>query len=171
MKRSIILNILAGFEIIAFFAVNLYYLIGTKAPFPLWFSLGCFFIGVWQLLKAFYFNLDSSFWLGLSLILVAGVGYLNFYDIIPAQFIAASYVLVFIVASAITGIFYKKLAHFKISFILILEDFLILLYSVNILNLLWFGIANAAIILLYVGGAICFHTKKMDIIKKKLKQK
>ena len=46
-----------------------------------------------------------------------------------------------------------------------------MLYSVNILNLLWFGIANAAIILLYVGGAICFHTKKMDITKKKLKQK
>ncbi|MFQ6750041.1 MAG: hypothetical protein ACLRFR_04340 [Clostridia bacterium] len=171
MKRSIILNIFAWLEIIAFCAVNLYYMIGTKAPFPMWFSLGCFFIGLWQLLKAFYFNLDSSFWLGIALLGVASVRYLAYHGIIPAQYCAASYVLAFIFSSIITGIFYKKPAHFKISFILTLEDFLILLYSVNILNLLWFGIANAAIILLYVGGAICFHTKKTVIIKKKLKQK
>lgn len=159
MKRSIILNILAGFEIIAFFAVNLYYIIGTKAPFPLWFSLGCFFIGVWQLLKAFYFNLDSSFWLGLALILVAVVGYLNFYDIIPAQFIAANYVLAVALASVITGIFYKKLAHFKISFILILEDFLILLYSVSIIPLLWLILINLAILATIFGGKYVFNRK------------
>ena len=171
MKRSIILNIFAGLEIIAFFAVNLFYILVNEVPFPLWFSLGCFFIGLWQLLRAFYFNMASSFWLGIALIGVTAVGYLKFYNIIPSTYIAASYVLAFVFASLITGIFYKKPAHFKISFILILEDFLILLYSVNILNLLWFGIVNAAIILLYVGGAICFHTKKTDIIKKRLKQK
>lgn len=171
MKRSIILNIFATCEFIAFLAVNLYYLLRTSAPLPYWFSLGCFFIGLWCLLKAFYFNQDSSFWLGLVLLGVCGIGFLTYFGITQQQNLAPLYVFTFALSSLITGIFYKKPAHFKISFILTLEDFLILLYSVNIINLLWFLVANAIMILLYVGGVICFHTKKTALIKKKLKKR
>ena len=160
MKRSIILKTYAIFAFVIFLTANVVWFLCTKAVFPTWFSLGCFFIGSWCLLKAYFFNLDSQLWFGLTLILFAVVGYLNYFGKLEDISIAALYFLCIPVASIITGIFYKKLAHYKISFILILEDFLILLYSIGILNLLWFIIFSITVILLSLGGQYVFTGKR-----------
>ena len=62
-------------------------------------------------------------------------------------------------ASVFTGIFYKNLVHLKISFAILLEDFLILLYSVSIIPLLWLILINLAILATIFGGKYVFNRK------------
>lgn len=160
MKRSIILKTYAFVCAAVFGLTFLIYYLFTKEIFPLWFSLGCFFIGSYQLLRAYFFVQDGAFWFGSLLTFVSIIGVLRFYGQIPAEYLLPLYFVCAPVASAFTGIFYKKQLHYKISFILILEDFLILLYSKSILPLLWLILINLAIVAVFFGGKYVFYRKR-----------
>ena len=159
MKRSIILKIYAITSAIIYGLGFLIYFHFTQSVFPLWFSLGCFFIGGYQLLRAYYFKQDGAFWFGSFLILTFAVGLFKYEFVLNEQFFLPLYFLCAPLASFFTAIFYKKQLHYKISFILILEDFLILLYSVSIIPLLWLILINLAILATIFGGKYVFNRK------------
>ena len=160
MKRSIILKTYAFVCAVIFGLCLLVYYLCTKELFPLWFSLGCFFIGSYQLLRAYFFVQDGAFWFGSLLIFATSVGILRFYGIILPEYLLPLYFFCAPLASSLTAIFYKKQLHYKISFILILEDFLILLYSKSILTLLWLILINVAIMIAVLGGKYVFFRKR-----------
>ena len=165
MKPSIILNIFSFLLICTYFAIILLYFLSTQMFFPFWFSLGCFFIALYCLLKAFLFNHDSSFWLGLALGLSAAVGFLNYFGWISPTLTVFYYFLCPALSSVLCAIIYKKKQHYKISFILILEDFWILLYSKNIISLIWL-IAFTVLTIL-----ICFRGIYVLARKRRIQQK
>jgi hypothetical protein len=160
MKRSIILKTYTFVCAVIFGLCLLVYYFSTKELFPLWFTLGCFFIGSYQLLRAYFFVQDGAFWFGSVLLFVSFVGILRFNGIILPEFLLPLYFFCAPLASALTAIFYKKQLHYKISFILILEDFLILLYSKSILPLLWLIFINITIVVAFFGGKYVFYRKR-----------
>ena len=151
MKPSKILNFFALFTLCVYSAIILIYFFCTYSIFPLWFSLGCFFLGIFNFLKSILFNNDSCFWLGITLILVGCIGIFRQYGLINQTFLICFYFLCPVISSIFCAILYKKPQHYKISFILILEDFWIMLYSNNTINLLWF------IIFSIITSLICFR--------------
>ena len=160
MKRSIILRIYAIASATLFGICFLIYFLCTKEVFPLWFSLGCFFIGGYQILRAYFFKQDGAFWFGSLLILLAVAGVIKFHFSFSEQYILPLYFLCAPLSSLFTAVFYKKHLHYKISFILILEDFLILLYSKSVLSLLWLIFVNLALALMFFGGKYVFNRKR-----------
>ena len=160
MKRSIILKTYAFVCAVIFGLCLLVYYFCTKELLPLWFSLGCFFIGSYQLLRAYFFVQDGAFWFGCVLLLVSIVGLSRFCGIILPEYLVPLYFFCAPLASVVTAIFYKKQLYYKISFILILEDFLILLYSKSILTLLWLILINVAIMIAVLGGKYVFYRKR-----------
>ena len=167
MKRSVVLNAFAGTNLVLYIVTLLTYYVLFGSILPTWFSLGLFFIGDVCLLKAFFFNHDSSFWAGSVLLFSSIVGFLSFFHVIPSHLIVCCYFLCPILSSILCAIFYKKTQHYKISFILILEDFWILLYSINIINLLWFIILSVITILICFRGILCSYPKKTVTTKNK----
>lgn len=160
MKRSIILSVYSWFALIGYSAIIVLYFIRTQGIFPVWFSLGCFFLGIYALLKAYFFSHDNMFWLGSSLLLVGFIGIGNFWGILPENFLAVFYVASISFSSLLTAIFYKKHFHYKISFLLILEDFLILLYSNSMLTIWWFVGLSICLAISTLGGKYVFKSNK-----------
>ncbi|MBR5226745.1 MAG: hypothetical protein IKV69_01580 [Clostridia bacterium] len=160
MKRSIILKTYAFVGAAIFGFTFLIYYLCTKEIFPLWFSLGCFCIGTYHLIRAYFFVQDGAFWFGCLLFFVSILGFLKFFGLILPEYVLPLYFLCLPLASVFTGVFYKKQLHYKISFILILEDFLILLYSKSILPLLWLILINLGTIVAFFGGKYVFYRKR-----------
>ena len=158
MKRSIISKYFSIFLITVYLGVLLFYFFTTGKVLPFWFSLACVMISFWCFLKAYYFNLDSSLFLGCFLFFSGFLAILRYFVVLPHNLSVFCYVLSVALALLITGVFYKKKLHYRISFILLLEDFLILLYSYNILTLLSFIILSSIMVL--IGELYVFKRNK-----------
>lgn len=160
MKRSIILKILAFCLLGLYFAALAVWFVIYGAIFPQWFSLGALFLGLWLVTKSYYFVLDSALFLGLALCFCGMIGTLQNIFVSIKPHIAAIYILALAFAALCTAVFYKKHSQYKIFFILILEDFFVLLYSYSVINLLWLLILNALSVILICGGQYVFNRKR-----------
>lgn len=160
MKKTIILNYFVLCCSIVYLAIIISYFFITNSLLPFWFSLAIFLIGNYLFLKAYFFNLDSSFWLAIVLILMGSIGFANFLMDYSIQNVECLYILTLAIASCFTGLFYKKKLHYYFSFILLLEDFLILLYINNIISLIAFIIINVLTIFVIMGGIYVFKRDK-----------
>lgn len=169
MKRSLITRYSAIILLTTYFGMFFYYILSHNEILPYWFSIGLIFISVWCLIKAYYFHLDSNFFLGILLLSLGIVGILRFYLSFIEDNLLIIYLLCPCIACLLTEIFYKKKLLYGISFILLLEDFLILLYSYDILNLLYYLVINF-IILTLIGGRYVFKRNKR-LQQKRSKQK
>lgn len=170
MKKTIILRFVTIFCILAYLSIFALYLLTTGEFFPAWFSLACFFVGLWSLVKATFFHLDSNFWFGVCLIFVAFVGFLNAFTLLKHENLLAFYLLAPVYASVLTAVFFRNLVHYKISFALLLEDFLILLYTNKIISLLAFILCNIVLVVIIIGGIYVFK-RKTRLQQKRSRQK
>ena len=162
MKKTIILRITAITFALAYLVTLALYLLTTGEFFRAWFSLACLLLGVWCLIKSTFFHLDSSFWLGVCLVFVALIGFLNAYFVLEMDNLPVFYTLAPVYASVFTGIFYKNLVHLKISFAILLEDFLILVYINRMISLLAFVLSTIALVTIIIGGIYVFKRKTKE---------
>ena len=160
MRKSVILKLLTIFFVATYILVLAIYFFVAGGILPAWFSCACFLIGIWSLTKAVFFHLDSNFWLGICLLFVACIGFLDVLGLLEQQNLAIFYVLAPIYASVFTGGFYQNLTHYKISFALLLEDFLILLYTCKIISTMAFVISTCILASCFIGGIYVFRRKK-----------
>lgn len=170
VKRTIILRLYTYVCPLLFFAVFGVFFLATGKIFPAWFSLTMLIIGSWSLLKAIFFSIDSNFWLAIFLIFIGIVGIINAFAVLKQENLFAFYFLAPVYASFFTGIFYKNLLHYYISFLLLLEDFLILLYSNKILMLYSFIGTNIILLTIIIGG-IYVHKRNKRLQQKGGRQK
>ena len=166
MKKTIILRYVAVLLALTYLFILAVYLLTTGEFFPAWFSLACLGLGVYCLAKSMFFHLDSSFWLGICLVFVAFVGFLNNFFLLSNENLPVFYILAPVYASTFTGIFYRNLLHYKISFAILLEDFLILVYINKIVTLLAFVLSTLALVAVIIGG-IYVYKRKTRLRKKR----
>lgn len=142
MKQNQTLKLFSIFAFTFYVSLNLFYFIFIGKIYPIWFSLALFLIGIYLLLKCYFFGLDSSLWLGMFLCSLSLLGLANYiYNLTGLEFSLYSFLLASII-SLIVAIFFKNFLIFKISLLLLLETILFLLYIINVVNLIAFVILN-----------------------------
>ena len=135
MKQT---KILFNYLIVSFtaYAVFLiYYHFLTKTFFPFWFSGFCFLISTYSILRGILFHGDSSLWFGLTLFFTFCVTIIQIFVNLNFSMAISAYLLCPALSSTIIGEIYNIAFHFTISFTIIVEVFLILLYNIKVFDL------------------------------------
>ena len=133
IKKSLLLKITAIFLFLCFAVATFFAFYSLKIP-DLWFYNFCISLGLFQIVKGFFFKLDSVLYIGFLLLFIVLAGYLFWftktYNYSPF-FIS----LAFILASIFTFIFTEQNFHLIFAYSLIFVTILALLLVKNFITL------------------------------------
>ncbi len=116
-----------------------------------WFYIFCLFCGAHQMIKGILFNVDSSSYMGCTLIMIGVLKLLAIYLHVP--FADTVFLIAFALSSLYVFLVFNEIGHLFLSFIFMYEAVIFLLFLSNKINLTKFLIFNS--ILFFIFLMIC----------------
>lgn len=141
MKRTIILRY---FNIITFlcYLVTLAYFFIIGKPLEIWFSVGVIILGFNSLLKSWFFQLDSSLYIGSMLIFIGIASLIQNFFMIDLSLFYPWYIFSLAFASLMVFSIFRQKIHFKLFVIVCLEVIILLIYKLRLLPKVLFYVIN-----------------------------
>ncbi len=133
IKKSLLLKITAIFLFLCFDITTFFAFYSLKIP-DLWFYNFCICLGLFQIVKSFFFKLDSALYIGFLLLFVGIAGYLFWFSEFRQYapfFISSSFIL----ASIFTFVFTGQNFHLIFAYSLIFVTIFALLLAKNFITL------------------------------------
>lgn len=146
MKRTIILRYFSIFSILCYVAVLAYsFIVGNFLEE--WFSLAVLLLGFNSLLKSWFFELDSSLYIG-SVFIFIGVSFLiqNFFLFSLSEFYPW-YIFSLAFGSLMVFSIFRQKIHFKLFVIVCLEVIILFIYKLGWLPKVLFYVINTLYLL------------------------
>ena len=147
MKKNKILLFFAILFTILFLS-SMFIIFGEIKLREYWFSISCFFIGLYSLLYCSMYKLDSSFYYGALIINIAFCSFLQYYLKYNFNMFYPFYIFCFALASFAVFVLFRQKIHFKLFAILSIECILLIVYKLKYLNWWTLLIVNSLFIAL-----------------------
>lgn len=156
IKKSLLLKITAIFLFLCFAVATFFAFYSLKIP-DLWFYNFCISLGLFQIVKGFFFKLDSALYIGFLLLFIGLAGYLFWFT--ETRNYAPFFIsLAFILASIFTFIFTGQNFHLIFAYSLIFVTIFALLLIKNFITLpIFIAFISLFLVLLVVE---IFYNKK-----------
>ena len=158
MKKSKILLFFAIFLVILYiisFFINIYVIILKEY----WFSIACFFVGLYSFLYALMFKLDSSVYYCVLTICIAVISFCQYYFNYDIKFYYPFYLLSFALPSFAVFALFRQKIHFKIFAFFIVECILLIVYKFKYLDIVQMLLINIFYLVL-IALNITFRIKR-----------
>ncbi len=165
MKRTIIFKIMLTIIILIYLTLIIisYYFNFIKVK-DFWFSAFLLAVGLILYIRYECYKIDSSFFLGILLLLLGTIGIINYYIKVNVFFEISLYIMGFALSSVANFIKFRQIFHIKIFVFELLCGILLLLYSLNYIKLYIYiilTIITVFIMLFYYGFIIKRNTRKI----------
>lgn len=141
MKRTIILRYFNIITFLCYLGTLAYFFIIGK-PLEIWFSVGVIILGFNSLLKSWFFQLDSSLYIGSMLIFIGIASLIQNFFMIDLSFFYPWYIFSLGFASLMVFSIFRQKIHFKLFVIVCLEVIILLIYKLRLLPKVLFYVIN-----------------------------
>lgn len=141
MKRTIILRYFNIITFLCYLGTLAYFFIIGK-PLEIWFSVGVIILGFNSLLKSWFFQLDSSLYIGSMLIFIGIASLIQNFFMIDLSFFYPWYIFSLAFASLMVFSIFRQKIHFKLFVIVCLEVIILLIYKLRLLPKVLFYVIN-----------------------------
>ena len=158
MKKNKILLFFAILFTILFLS-SMFIIFGEIKLREYWFSISCFFIGLYSLLYCSMYKLDSSFYYGALIINIAFCSFLQYYLKYNFNMFYPFYIFCFALASFAVFVLFRQKIHFKLFAILSIECILLIVYKFKYLDIVQMLLINIFYLVL-IALNITFRIKR-----------
>lgn len=149
MKRTIILRYFNIFSFLCYFSILAYFFIIGK-PIEEWFSIGVLILGFNSLLKSWFFELDSSLFIGSMLIFIGVASFIQNFFLFNLSEFYPWYIFSLAFASLMVFSIFRQKIHFKLFVIVCLEVIILFIYKLGWLPKIFFYVINTLYLLFIV---------------------
>ena len=138
MKKQLNLRIIAGVLLTAYIVIftSFYYVSSNSFVVKNWFTVALLFVGIYLLIKSWFFRSDSSLYLGSLILALSCFNLLLRYFNLDLSNYWNFYVLIFAISSLLLFVVFKSKFHLKLGFILLLFFVIFSLYVANFISLI-----------------------------------
>ena len=149
LKKTIILRYFAIFSVMGYLGVMTYFFIIGK-PIEEWFSLAILILGFNSLLKSWFWELDSSLFIGSMLIFIGVASLIQNFFMFDIENFYPWYIFSLSFASIMVFSIFRQKIHFKLFVIVCLEVIILFIYKLGWLPKIFFYVINTLYLLFIV---------------------